>query len=395
MTPATVTLKPNRERPVENGNPWVFSGAVARIAGYSTAGQPCEIVAADGRFLAAGYVNRDSRITCRVLSRERVAMDESLIRDRIARSFDRRAGILDDDTTACRLVNSEGDFLPGLIVDTYGDGVVVQILTSGMERFREAVIGTISELRQPAFIAERSDVAARADEGLPQTSGVLAGVVDGPVEIREHGLRFLVDVRHGQKTGFFLDQRDSRFLIRRYARNKRVANLFAYTGGFSVAAAAAGAAEVLSVDSSGPALDLARRNMELNAPETPAGYDKADVFAWLGEHDEQWDIIVLDPPAFATKKSAVERAARGYKDLNLRALKRLAPGGLLFTYSCSHHIDPTLFRQIVYAAAADAGVDAQVIAQTGHPADHPFNICHIEGEYLKGLVLRLGGGQAI
>ena len=233
-------------------------------------------------------------------------------------------------------------------------------------------------------------MSARADEGLSQSSGVISGAVDCPVEIREHGLRYLVDVLHGQKTGFFLDQRDSRFMIRRYARGKRVANLFSYTGGFSVAAAATGATQVLSVDSSGPALELARRNMELNTPDAKAEFDKADVFAWLGEQANKWDIIVLDPPAFATKKSAVERAARGYKDLNLRALKLLAPGGILFTYSCSHQIDPMLFRQIVYAAAADAGVDAQVIAQTGHSADHPFNICHIEGEYLKGLVLRLG-----
>ena len=300
-----------------------------------------------------------------------------------------RDGILDRDTDACRLVSSEGDFLPGLVVDRYGSGLVLQVLTAGMERFRGGIIGVLEEMLAPSFIVERSDVASRLEEGLAERLEVARGAVSGPVEILESGLRFCADVLHGQKTGFYLDQRESRRMMRGLARGRRVLDLFSYTGGFGVYAAAGGAAAVTFVDSSGPALELARENMALNGFErVPAEYVRTDAFRYLNDANGRWDMIIIDPPAFAVKKAQVDQAARGYKDLNLRALGLLAPGGVLASYSCSHHIGPELFRQIVYAAVADSGCPAQVIARTSHPPDHPFDICHREGEYLKGIVLR-------
>jgi 23S rRNA (cytosine1962-C5)-methyltransferase len=241
-------------------------------------------------------------------------------------------------------------------------------------------------------IRDSSDTGARAEEHLPMRTGVVAGNVPSLLNIQENGLKFRIDPLQGQKTGFYLDQRDARQMARHFAEGRRVLNLFSYTGGFSVAAAAGGSTEVVSVDSSGPALDMLHENMSLNGyGALPGAAIRADVFEYLNTSSEQWDMIVLDPPAFAQKKTSIDRAARGYKDINLRAIRRLAPGGILMTFSCSHHIDTTLFRQIVFAAASDTGKRVQVIGRTGHGIDHPVDICHKEGEYLKGLVLRIPG----
>lgn len=390
MKPAKVYLHPAKDKSLRNRNPWVYSGAVNRIDGFEQNGQTAEIVTAHGGFLAMGYVNPESQIVCRVLSWEKADIDRAFLEDRIRASIDRRAMVLGDATDSCRIVNTEGDFLPGLIVDKYGSGIVVQILTAGMEFFRDDILAILRELLSPSFIVERSDAASRLDEGLEARSGVLEGVVEGPVEIRENNLRFRADVIRGQKTGFYLDQRESRRIIGGFSAGKRVLNLFSYTGGFSVYAAAGGATEVISVDSSGPALELAKENMALNGfGELPARYVRSDVFAFLNEEKGPWDVIVLDPPAFASRKAQVDQAARGYKDLNMRCLRKLAPGGILASYSCSHHVDRTLFRQIAYSAAVDAVRDTQVIVQTEHPLDHPFDLCHKEGEYLKGIMLRV------
>lgn len=391
MEPAKIYLKPGKEKSIRNHNPWIFSGAVDRVEEFEENGQPAGIYSAQGEFLATGYVNTESQIVCRVLSWKPVAVDRALLEERIRAAIGLRGRILDERTDSCRLVNSEGDFLPGLIVDKYGRGIVAQVLTAGMERFREDILDILRGELHPEFIVERSDVASRLEEGLDECAGVLEGSVEGPVEIRENGLRFRVDTLRGQKTGFYLDQRESRRIIGEFSDGKRVLNLFSYSGGFSVYAAAWGATATTSVDSSQPALDLARENMALNGFDAvPAEYIRSDVFRYLNDSGDSWDVIVLDPPAFASRKSQVDQAARGYKDLNLRCLKKIAPGGILATYSCSHHIDRNLFRQIVYAAAVDSGRDVQVIMQTGHPLDHPFNICHKEGEYLKGLILRVG-----
>jgi len=375
---------------VLNRNPWIFSGAVDRIEGCRENGQAVEVLSAAGGFLAVGYVNPMSRIPCRILSWDPVTVDRALIERRIRVAVASRDRVLDRETDACRLINSEGDFLPGLVIDRYGGGVVLQVLTAGMERFRDDIIGVLDEMLAPSFLVERSDVASRLEEGLAERLEVVHGTVSGPVEIRESGLRFRVDVLHGQKTGLYLDQRESRRMIRELARGKRMLDLFSYTGGFGVYAAAGGAAAATLVDSSGPALELARENMALNGFDgIPAEYVRADAFRYLNGAEERWNLIVIDPPSFAVKKAQVEQAARGYKDLILRALGLLDPGGILASYSCSHHINTDLFRQIVYAAVADSGRTAQVIARTTHPPDHPFDICHREGEYLKGIILRV------
>jgi 23S rRNA (cytosine1962-C5)-methyltransferase len=388
MKHARVLLKPGREKSLINGNPWIFSGAVESVDNFELNGQPCEILASSGDFLAMGYVNPDSKIVCRVLTRENCPIDAGFIETRICQAAKLRESVLTNLTNACRLVNSEGDLLPGLVIDRYGDGVVIQILTCGMELMRETILTVIRKIFRPSFIVERSDSAARHEEKLNSRCGILSGTVDTHVEIVENGLRFKVDVLNGQKTGFYLDQRDSRSLVRNFARGRKVLNLFSYTGGFSVAAASAGAVEIVSVDSSEPALELARENMIINNVGTvKSGFIKADVFNYLNALEEGWDMIILDPPAFAMKKTSIERAARGYKDINMRSLKKLNPGGILATFSCSHHISPMLFRQIVYSAVTDSGRQAHVIAQTSHPLDHPFNVCHKEGEYLKGIFL--------
>lgn len=390
MEPAVVHLKPGREKSLIHRNPWVYSGSVDRIDGCTERGQSAVIVSSRGEFLATGYVNPDSRIPCRILAWEPVSIDRDLLETRIRSAIAARQEVLGPDTDSCRLVNSEGDFLPGLVVDRYGGGVVVQILTAGMERFRPDIADILERLVAPPFIVERSDVSSRRDEGLESRLEVLEGALEEPVVIRESGLAFMVDVLHGQKTGFYLDQREARRLVGSLARGRRVLNLFSYTGGFGVYAAAGGAVSVTSVDSSAPALDLARENMALNGfGALPAEYIRADVFSYLNDAPEGWDLAVIDPPAFASRRAQVEQAARGYKDLCLRTLRRMAPGGVLAAFSCSHHVGAELFGQIVYAAAADSGRSAQVIARTSHAPDHPFDVCHREGEYLKGIMLRL------
>jgi len=390
--PLSLILKPGRERSVLMGNPWVFSGAAAAIRGEANPGAICDVYAADGTFLARGYINQNSKILCRIISRSQEQIDRSFLAERFREAQALRSSLPGSGTDAYRLVNAEGDYLPGLIIDRYGDGVVVQFLTAGMELLRDEVLAAINDVFAPSFIVERSDTGARSEEHLPSRSGMIAGDIPSPLSIRENGLLFRVDPLQGQKTGFYLDQRDARYMARQYAGGRRVLNLFSYTGGFSIAAAAGGAAEVFSVDSSGPALDIVHENKSMNGYDgLPGGIVRADVFEYLNAASDQWDMIVLDPPAFAQKKTAVDRAARGYKDINLRAIRRLAPGGILMTFSCSHHIDVTLFRQIVFAAAADSGKRIQVIGLTGHGIDHPVDICHKEGEYLKGLVLRMPG----
>lgn len=390
MKPAKVFIAPGKEKAVRNRNPWVYSGAVDHVDSFERNGQPAEILTAHGGFIGAGYVNPDSRIVCRVLSWKPADIDRAFLSERIHAAIGRRAAVFDAGTDSCRLVNSEGDFLPGLVVDRYGVGVVIQILTAGMEFFRGDILDILREALHPAFIVERSDVSSRLDEGLEECAGVIEGAYDGPVEIVENGHRFLVDLLRGQKTGFYLDQRESREIVGGMCAGKRVLNLFSYTGGFSVYAAAGGATEVISVDSSKPALENARENMSRNGfGDFPGDFVRSDVFKFLNDTKDVWDVIVLDPPAFASRKAQVEQAARGYKDLAMRCLRKLAPGGILATYSCSHHIDRTLFRQITFAAVVDAERDAQVIRETSHPFDHPYDICHKEGEYLKGIIVRV------
>jgi 23S rRNA (cytosine1962-C5)-methyltransferase len=292
-------------------------------------------------------------------------------------------------TNAVRLVNGEGDMLPGLIVDQYADVLVMQISTLGMERLKPFVLETLVELTQPRAIYEKSDIAARYEEGLTDFAGLIYGRDFGPLVVTEYGLRFHVDIKHGQKTGLFLDQREMRALVERLCTGRRVLNGFAYTGGFSLYAHRGRAQRVVSVDSSGSALKLAQSNHALNGfSVTDDDFVEADMFTYLRRLEAAaFDFIILDPPALARKREDVLRAGRAYKDLNRLAIAKVAPGGLVLTSSCSHFVDEKLFGQIVFQAACEAGRQVRIIHRHRQAFDHPVNVFHPEGSYLKSLLL--------
>ena len=375
-------------------HPWVFSGSVAQVHGSPGAGETVDLVSASGDWLARAAYSPTARIAARIWTWDPDELvDREFFRQRIERSIEARASLAhESSSTAYREVYAESDYLPGFVVDRYDHIRVVQFLTQGAERWRDVLLELLAGLLPSQGVYERSDSDARALEGLPSRDGVLAGTVPERVEIIENGLTFLVDVRRGQKTGFYLDQRESRAAIRRLASHRRVLNAFCYTGSFTVAALMGGATEVLSIDSSGDSLALGRENVVRNGlPEERASWTEGNVFQELrGARDraETFDMILLDPPRFAATASHVPRAARAYKDINLLGLKLLRPGGLLVTFSCSGGVSPELFEKIVAGAALDAGVEAQIIDWLGQPADHPVRLQFPEGRYLKGLVVR-------
>jgi 23S rRNA (cytosine1962-C5)-methyltransferase len=387
----TVFLKSGKEKFVRSGHPWIFSGAISRIEGNPNPGDPCAIIAASGEMLGHGYCNTNSSIVVRVLTLGEQAFTDAMLADRLKRAVALRAPILDATTNVCRLVNSEGDFLPGLIVDRYGEGLCVQILTAGMERLREIIINHLTSLCSPAFIFERSEGESRQREGLAARNGLLAGVLPNPHVVCEHGIKYGVDVGAGQKTGLFLDQRENRMLVRQFAGGASTLDCFAYAGGFSLNALAAGSRSVRTIDASKKAIELARENRRLNGfAAPPEDLVAADVFEFLRAAAPVYSLVILDPPKFAKREQDVDQASRGYKDINLLALRAVAPqGGILLTFSCSQAIDAKLFRQIVFGAAADSGRSCQVLQVLSQPMDHPVNLAHKEGEYLKGLILRV------
>ena len=397
---ADVFLKKGRDKAIRNRHPWVFSGAVGRIEGQPQEGEVVAVRDAAGAFLARGYLNTHSQIVVRLLSwDEGERIDDAFWARRIAGAMIRRQALTaDPETTAYRLVHAEADLLPGLIVDRYGDHLVVQCLTLGIAQRRAAIVDALAQALSPtgtpAGIYERSDVDVREQEGLPPVTGLLYGEAPPPeLEIVEHGHHFLVDLAHGQKTGFYLDQRENRRALARYAQGGDVLDVFAYSGGFSVYAAQAGAQPLVLLDASGEALDMARRNLALNSLErTEIAYERGDVFEMLRLYRDQgrsFDRIVLDPPKFAPTRRHVERASRAYKDINLLAIKLLRPGGILFTFSCSGGVDAGLFQKIVFGASVDAGRDVQILEWLAQGADHPVLLSFPESSYLKGLVCRV------
>ena len=376
-------------------HPWVFSGAVVRIDGKASAGDTAHVVANDGRFLAIAAVNPDANISARVWDwHEATQINTAFFHRRLETAISmRRTLFCRKPDEAERLVHGESDGLPGLIVDRYADVVVLQISSAGCHRWREAIIDSLQRITAARAIYERSDADVLELEGLTARTGLVKGELETPVvEIRESGVRLNVDVANGHKTGFYLDQRDNRFRVGQLAAGRDVLNCFSYTGGFTVQALAHGATSVTSVDSSAASLQLAREHIGLNdLPEDRCEWVDADVFQYLRklhDQDRQFDLIILDPPKFAPTAATAERAARGYKDINLLGFKLLRPGGLLATFSCSGGISADLFRKIVAGAALDADVDAQVIDQLHSTPDHPVSLAFPEGEYLKGLLCR-------
>lgn len=389
-------LKLGREKSLLRRHPWIFSGAVEKVNDEAQLGATVDVRAADGRWLAHAAYSPQSQITARVWSFAEIQeISAEFFRAKLACAIASRSTFHASRFTALRLVNAESDGLPGLIVDRYANFLVCQFLSAGAEFWRATVVNVLQELVPCTGIYERSDVDVRAKEGLPTRVGVLAGEPPPAlVQIEENGARFLVDVIHGHKTGFYLDQRENRARLAEFSAGKEVLNCFAYTGGFGVMALKGGAAHVTQIDSSGPALELARQNCELNAfPSTRFTNTEADVFRALRQFRDarrQFDVIVLDPPKFAESKHQVEKAARGYKDINLLAFKLLRPGGVLFTFSCSGAIETALFQKIVADAALDAGREAQILHRLTQAADHPVALNFPEGEYLKGLVCTVG-----
>lgn len=395
-----VILKPGKEKSLLRRHPWVFSGAVARVEGAPAPGDTVKLVAHDGRFLAIAAWNPEANIRARVWDwKETTQIDADFFRARLAAAIQARRRLLArGPREAERLVHGESDGLPGLIVDRYADVVVMQVSSVGCDRWRTAITAALQDLTGARAIYERSDADVLALEGLAPRTGAIAGTLDNPVvEIEENGMRLEVDVATGHKTGFYLDQRDNRLQVGRLCAERDVLNCFSYTGGFTLQALAHGARSVASVDSSGPALEIARRQVANNG--LPAGrceWIEADAFQQLRKFRDQgrsFDLVILDPPKFAPTAASAERAARGYKDINLLAFKLLRPGGLLATFSCSGGVSQDLFRKIVAGAALDAQVDARVIGQFHAAADHPVSLAFPEGEYLKGLLCMLGNPQ--
>jgi 23S rRNA (cytosine1962-C5)-methyltransferase len=399
-------LKVGREKSLQRRHPWIFSGAVECIDGTPASGDTLPVLDAEGAFLAWAAYSANSQIMARVWSwEENEIIDADFFRKRIANALAMRLATLlplppgegwggGKPGNGTRLIHAESDGLPGLIVDQYGGVLVIQLGSAGAEHWRDILVDILQEICSPVCIYERSDSDGRELEGLSPRNSVLRGTLPEQVEVTEHGLRFSVDVAAGQKTGFYLDQRDNRAFTGTLAKDKDVLNCFCYTGGFSLYALRGGAKSVLSIDSSNEALQNAKRNVELNGLDSSrAEWLCADVFEALRklrDQNRKFDLIILDPPKFAPTAAFAEKAARAYKDINLLGFKLLKPGGLLFTYSCSGGINDDLFQKIIAGAALDAGVNVQIVKKLHAAADHPVLLSFPEGAYLKGLVLRVG-----
>ncbi len=381
-----VVLKRGPERRLRSGHQWVYSGDVGSLEGEPGKGSVVEVVDARGRFVGMGHYNAESMLRVRLLSRRRELLDRAWLAQRLAQAWAHRQRCL-DETAVCRVVYGEGDSLPGLVVDRYGPVVVLQTLTAGMEAWQPVVVELLQELLDPGAVVERNDVHSRRLEGLETRWGLLAGTLPEGLEVEYAGLAFAIDPLSGQKTGIFLDQRENQRAAARWSGGRSVLDAFCHGGGFGLRAAQAGATAVTGVDSSADALHLARANAERNGLSQRCTWVEANVFDFLREGEESWEVIVLDPPAFAHSRKALPGALRGYKEINLRAMKRLAPGGVLVTCSCSYHMTRDLFLEMLADAAADARRTVRVVEERGQPADHPRALGHPETHYLKCFTL--------
>jgi 23S rRNA (cytosine1962-C5)-methyltransferase len=387
-------LRAGRDKSVKRRHPWIFSGAIERVDGEPANGETVLVKSSAGQPLAVAAWSPQSQIRARAWSFDAgVRIEKDFFAQAIGKAIQLRASLpAFHHCNALRLVHGESDGLPGLIVDRYADVLVAQFLSAGAEFWREAILDALAAETGCEAIYERSDAEVRVLEGLEPKTGFARGNREAKrCPIVEHGLNFRVDVEAGQKTGFFLDQRDNRQRIRALAEGREVLDAFCYTGGFSIAALAGGARQVTAVESSAEALEVAKENLQANSfDDSRIAFEKADVFAYqrlLRDRGSRFDLVILDPPKFAPTAAQVKNAARAYKDINLMALKLLKPGGLLATFSCSGGVSAELFQSIVAGAAADAGVDAKIIERFGAGADHPVALSFPEGDYLKGLLV--------
>lgn len=389
---ARVILKPGRDKNLRARHPWVFSGAVARVRGEPESGDTVEVAADNGDLLGMGAWSPQSQISVRMWTFAPCAIDRAFFAQQVRQALEYRRQLgIPQCNTAYRLINAESDGLPGIIADVYGEWLVLQLLTAGADAARATLAEVLMAEAGVKGVYERSDVDVRRKEGLEPVEGALLGEAPPDlIDIIEEGRHYRVDVRQGHKTGFYLDQRDNRALLQLHAEGKSVLNCFSYTGGFAIAALHGGARKTLNIDTSQPALDLATSTAMLN------GFDDGrmenvcgDVFAVLRRYRNEareFDVVVLDPPKFVESRNQLEKGARGYKDINLLAFRLLKPGGLLFTFSCSGHMEGPLFQKIVADAALDAGCDARFLMRLDQSSDHPVRLAFPEGSYLKGLL---------
>ena len=400
MSYKTIRLKKGKESSLLRFHPWIFSGAIENIEEGIEEGDTVRVVAHDGTFLAVGHYQIGS-IAVRVLSFEDIIIDGVFWRERLQKAYEVRkaigvirkpaavSGMSENINTTYRLVHGEGDNLPGLVIDIYDDTAVMQAHSVGMHVNRQAVAEALADVMGKSLTAiyYKSETTLPYKANLGQENGFILGSTDNNIAI-ENGLKFHIDWLKGQKTGFFVDQRENRALVEHYAKGRSVLNMFCYTGGFSVYAMRGGARLVHSVDSSAKAIELTKANVELNFPndERHEAYCE-DAFKYLDEHDDTYDLIVLDPPAFAKHRKALRNGLRGYTRLNVKGLQRIRHGGILFTFSCSQVVTKDNFREAVFTAAAQTGRRVRILHQLHQPADHPINIYHPEGEYVKGLVV--------
>jgi 23S rRNA (cytosine1962-C5)-methyltransferase len=382
-----LTLKPGKERLVANRHPWIFAGAIARESGAEDAAI-ADLLDPRGRRIASGFHSRHSQIRLRALTFGEEVLTSDTIRDRLIASIRRRAR--SDDTNAMRIVNAEGDDLSGMVIDRYDDILVIEIANAGIEQLRPLIISVLQQELAPRGIWFKNDIPPRRIEQLSMQPEWI-GEGEPSTEIRENGLRFHVDPPSGQKTGFFLDQRENRQLTRALAQGRRVLNLFSYSGGFGVYASAGGAASVENVDISAPAIEMARTNHAINGFDRgfEASFVVADAFEYVRKTPSRFDLLICDPPAFAKSRGDVDRAARGYKDINLFAMKLLDPGAHMLTFSCSGHMPLDLFQKVIFAAAQDAGRRVSFLRRLTAAPDHPVSLFCPEGEYLKGFLLEV------
>lgn len=386
----SVILKRKKDKPVRQGHPWIFSGAIARVEGQVKNGDLVRVFSAENHPLATGYINNNSQIRVRLLTWQDEPIDSDFWQTRITAAVNRRT-LLNINATATRLIFGEADQLPGLVVDQYGDWLVMQCLTLGIDVRKEQIADTLLTVTGAKGIIERSDASVRRKEGLRKVTGVLRG--DTPpteIEVVEHGLHFGVNLTDGHKTGFYVDQRVNRTIVAQLCADKDVLNVFSYTGGFGVHAAAAGAKSVVNVDSSVEVLELAERNFERNGLQGEfIAADAFELLRYYRDEGQKFDVIVLDPPKFVNSQRDLKRAARGYKDINLLAFQLLRENGVLATFSCSGLVSADLYQKIVFGAVIDSGRNAQIIQQLTQAPDHPILLTFPESFYLKGLLCRV------
>lgn len=384
-----VVLKPGREKSLLNRHPWIFSGAIESLPSFEN-GEVIPVYSSSGQFLAKAYFHKENSLSGRVLT----FLDESIescIERQLSDAVSLRAKMFDKEITNCyRLINAEGDSIPGLIVDIYDDVAVIQVNTCGIERLKPLIVQKLSKKLKLRGIYEKSESGARRQEGLSDTVGTLFGDCPKEIIVKENGLLFLIGIQDGQKTGFFLDQREMRQLIGKLSQDKRVLNCFSYTGGFSLFALSGGAKSVTSIDSSEAACRYALENTPLNHfPLSQHEVIRSDVFDYLKNNKSAFDIVILDPPAFAKKRQDINDACRGYKEINRRALEMMPANSYLLTCSCSHFIDEDLFQQLIFQSAIEAKREAVICSRHIQATDHPISLFHPEGGYLKSLLLHI------